>query len=86
MKRLGTSSLPRSWRIVRGMAEMGTRKNLSDEEAAEFFDWLNQGIERGWVSSPVCATHEGLPITEDEGAEWDEGFDPCSPGLRIWAE
>jgi len=68
------------------MDKTPTRKNISDEEAIEFLDWLNQGVNRGWVSEAVCVTHNGLPSTEDEDSEWEEGYDPCVPGLRIWVE
>lgn len=50
----------------------------------EFDEWLAHGVSRGWVSKPVCAMHDGLPTTEDEEAELDEGYDPCMAALRLW--
>lgn len=58
---------------------------MTDEEYQEFLDWLEIGVNRNWVSEPVCATHNGLPNTEEEEKEWDDGHDPCVPGLRVWA-
>lgn len=52
----------------------------------DFASWLKIGMERGWVSGPVCATHEGLPSTDEEDAEWDAGFDPCVGALRIYPQ
>lgn len=49
-----------------------------------FDDWLEAGRARGWASRPVCSTHEGLPTTEAEDLELDDGGDPCMPALRLW--
>lgn len=32
----------------------------------EFNIWLNNGIQNGWVSPPVCSTHDGVPMSADE--------------------
>ena len=63
---------------------------MSDEEAVkdlenDFEAWILHGIERKWISDVVCATHNGLPATDEEEKEWDEGYDPCVPGVRVWA-
>ena len=43
-----------------------------------FTDWLNHGIEQGWISEPFCNTHNGDPyMTEEEEQEWEDGGDPC---------
>ncbi len=60
--------------------------SLSAEDWIEFNNWLDTGINKGWISKPVCATHEGLPATPEEEEEWDQGYDPCSTGVRIWVE
>lgn len=52
----------------------------------EFYEWLRQGIAAGWVSDVVCDTHEGLPQTDDEADQWDEGLDPCIHGIRVWID
>jgi hypothetical protein len=57
---------------------------LRDEERREFYEWAQTGIDRKWISDIVCVTHEGLPNTEEETTEWEEGFDPCIPGVRVW--
>ena len=50
----------------------------------EFEIWLENGIERGWVTEPFCNTHEGDPyMDEEEQKEWDEGGDPCQVVLKI---
>jgi hypothetical protein len=50
----------------------------------EFEIWLENGIERGWVTEPFCNTHEGDPyMDEEEQQEWEEGGDPCQVVLKI---
>ena len=51
-----------------------------------FEDWLLLGINNGWISRPVCSTHDGLPSTRDEDIEWDEGGDPCVYAVRLFAD
>lgn len=52
----------------------------------DFDQWLDYGMEKKWVGPPVCATHDGLPSTEDEDNAWDEGDDPCIHVLRLYAD
>lgn len=47
-------------------------------------EWLQYGIDKGYCSDGVCATHDGLPDTEEEMKEWEDGGDPCIPAVRIW--
>ena len=49
-----------------------------------FDEWLSYGVTKSWVTLPLCDTHEGYPLTEEEAKEFDEGYDPCIPILRIW--
>lgn len=50
-----------------------------------FDDWLLLGIENGWISRPVCSTHDGLPTTNEEDLEWDDGGDPCVYAVRLFS-
>ncbi len=53
-------------------------------DAQEFEIWLQNGIQRGWVSRPFCNTHEGDPyMTEEEENEWEEGGDPCQVVVKV---
>lgn len=55
-----------------------------DSKNKEFEIWLQNGIERGWVTEPFCNTHEGDPyMTEEEEQEWDQGGDPCQVVIKI---
>jgi hypothetical protein len=47
-------------------------------------EWFAYGVEQGWISDAVCATHDGLPSTDDENDEWEAGWDPCVPAVRLW--
>ena len=43
----------------------------------DFDQWLEIGVRSGWVSPPVCYTHDGLPTSVTEDAEFEDGSDPC---------
>jgi hypothetical protein len=47
--------------------------------------WLRRGIKKGWVDAPVCETHEGIRMTDEELKAFDEGFDPCITVVRLRA-
>ena len=49
-----------------------------------FEDWMTYGIQKGWCGPPVCYTHDGLPMSEQEYAEFDEGQDPCTHVVRMY--
>jgi len=55
-----------------------------DVREREFREWLRVGVERGWCSEPVCATHDGLPRTDAEDQAWEDGWDPCEHAVRLW--
>ena len=49
-----------------------------ENDIDEYLIWLNNGIERGWISKPYCSSHTLSPnLTEEQIREWDEGYDPC---------
>ncbi len=63
-----------------------TEHNMTDAElkTAKMLDWINDGIDNGWISEPFCYTHDGDPyMTEEEEQEWEDGGDPCCPVLKI---
>jgi hypothetical protein len=48
-----------------------------------FHEWLNTGIRNGWCGPAICYTHDGLPTTEQEDQEFEQG-DPCIHILRLY--
>lgn len=47
-------------------------------------DWLQIGIDKGWVTSPFCHTHDGDPyMTAEEEQEWEDGGDPCCFVIKL---
>ena len=51
-----------------------------------FDEWISYGIKSGWCGPPVCSTHDGLPMSEPEYAEFDEGHDPCIHIVRMYED
>jgi len=47
-------------------------------------EWIVYGVEHGFCSVPVCDMHEGVPMTDEEEAEMEDGGDPCMHVLRLW--
>ena len=59
---------------------------MMDTEAwNERADWVQYGIQKGWVTDSICATHEGTYEygTDEEREQWDEGGDPCDLVLKL---
>jgi hypothetical protein len=57
---------------------------IEDQDLDEFQIWFSNGVERGWITPPFCATHDGIPsISEEEEEEWEAGGDPCQFVVRI---
>lgn len=51
----------------------------------EFNEWVRRGMEEGWCGPPVCATHDGVPMSEaecDESYEWDV----CIHVIRLYSD
>lgn len=50
----------------------------------EYYEWIQAGIDNGWISPPFCNTHDGDPyMTEEEEQAWENGEDPCMPVFKI---
>jgi hypothetical protein len=56
---------------------------LREGEKMTFDEWMKIGLESGWCGPPVCYTHDGLPMSEEEEAEFEEG-DPCVHVIRMY--
>ena len=39
---------------------------MSDPLSMSFDMWMEVGLRQGWVTPPLCHTHDGLPTTPDE--------------------
>ena len=50
----------------------------------DFDEWITYGIKKGWCGPPVCSTHDGLPMSEQEDTEFGEGQDPCVHIVRMY--
>lgn len=63
---------------------MAKLEEYSSEEQ-EFIVWLNNGIDRGWITDPYCVTHDGgyEYMSEEELEDWEAGGDPCQHVVRL---
>lgn len=58
-------------------------KDFTIEQSIEASNWLQKGIEAGWVSEGFCFTHDGDQyMTAEEEQEWEDGGDPCCPVVK----
>lgn len=51
-----------------------------------FDDWIQFGIKMGWCGPPVCYTHDGLPMSQEEDNCFIEGQDPCLHIVRMYED
>ena len=51
-----------------------------------FDEWIQHGYDQGWVGPPICDTHDGTPISEEEFAQFEDGGDPCVHILRLYED
>jgi len=49
-----------------------------------FDEWIQIGVDNKWCGAPVCSTHDGIPMSEEEENMWDEGSDPCHHVVRLY--
>ncbi len=55
-----------------------------EQPPMSFDEWLQYGIAQGWASKTVCSTHDGLPFTDEEEEQWEQGLDPCVHAIRLF--
>ena len=51
-----------------------------------FSEWMAFGIKQGWSGPPICYTHDGLPMSNEEDMEFGEGQDPCIHIVRLYED
>lgn len=49
----------------------------------DFDSWLRYGLDQRWCGPAVCSTHDGIPTSEAEDEEWEQG-DPCIHVIRLY--
>jgi hypothetical protein len=50
-----------------------------------FTEWMLFGMTKGWCGPPICETHDGFPMSEEEADEFDEhGEASCMHMLRLY--
>jgi hypothetical protein len=52
----------------------------------EFDEWLQEGLTNGFCGPAICYPHDGLPLTEEEDREFEQGGDPCIHILRLYED
>jgi hypothetical protein len=57
---------------------------MNEIDNVDFETWIENGINKGWITKPFCSTHDGDPyMTEEEEQEWENGGDPCMFVFKI---
>jgi hypothetical protein len=70
---------------ISGTSDSWSKKKRSNgHNGLDFDQWLEIGVRSGWVSPPVCYTHDGLPTSVTEDAEFEDGSDPCIHVMRCY--
>jgi hypothetical protein len=49
-----------------------------------FYEWLSEGILKGYCTAEFCYFHDGPELNKEEDAEALDGGDPCVPCIRLW--
>lgn len=50
-------------------------------------EWIQQGIDAGFISAPYCEVHDGVPATAAEINVWEiDGEPPCIQSVRLLDE
>lgn len=67
-------------------AEITPEAIAYEYEIQQFLDWVDAGIDAGWVSPAGCMTHNALPLREWEEESIEDGNDPCILVMRVWKD
>ena len=51
-----------------------------------FDEWLKLGYDNGWCGPAICHTHDGLPLSDAEYQEFEDGYDPCVHVIRLYED
>lgn len=52
----------------------------------QYQEWYELGRQSGFISPAVCSTHDGIPMSDEEIALFDDGDDPCIHVLRLYED
>jgi hypothetical protein len=50
----------------------------------DYNEWIKIGIDAGWCGPAVCFTHDGLPMSLEEEALWEE--ESCIHVIRLYED
>lgn len=50
----------------------------------DYQEWFSIGREQGFISPTICSTHDGIPMSDEEMNEFENGDDPCIHILRLY--
>ena len=82
--RPGNQGLRPEFVIIDEVQRWGPEEDSEGRGPDEFWAWVAEGVNQGWIDEPVCDTHDLYRRTEEEQALWDEGEDPCIKVIRVW--
>ncbi len=54
------------------------------ESLISFDEWVKLGVSNNFIGPPICSTHDGIPMTQQEEEQFEDGDDPCIHILRLY--
>ena len=54
-----------------------------EERSVDITEWLRVGVDNGFISPPVCMTHDDFYTVDEMEEIYLEGGDPCILGMRL---
>jgi hypothetical protein len=56
---------------------------MTSPEFDDMEQWMMHGYQQGWCGPPVCAIHDGVPMSQEEEESLDE---PCVHIIRLYED
>lgn len=52
----------------------------------DFNEWMSIGVKNNWAGVPVCYTHDGVPLSEEELNSFEQDDDVCIHIIRLYED
>lgn len=55
-------------------------------DTQDFWEWLDYGKNKGWISEISCVVHDFVDLTDEEQEEYENFYEVCIPVVRLYAQ